>query len=284
MRSTWSILKRKWKTRCSRNVAARSRITRQILCYPVRVTSRGFCRSSRSPTLPSTDSFATCGRRRSTPGSLTSGIHARNQGQCFTGGCGGLRGSGRTSDGSSHGRDGIRLWRTDRRIRDPSVRVWLGCRRSDDAPGCSACNPCGVGCTPCGPWGRHWIRAEYLLWCAKGMSVPPLVTTSPGQHARPGCGRVWVCRRPTILYGSGDLLDDTQNGLRIQTGMWLDRCQWWGIEIDLAGIERSSDDFRRSSDGESGARSPVLQLADQCGGCRTGGVSRNCQWDDFGSR
>ena len=121
--------------------------------------------------------------------------------------------------------------------------------------GCSACNPCGVGCTPCGPWGRHWLRAEYLLWTAKGMPVPALVTTSPGSTPVQDAG-VLGLSTTDVLYGGGDELDGTRNGLRIQTGMWLDRCQWWGLEIDLAGIERSSEDFRRSSDGD-----PVLVRA-----------------------
>ncbi|MCH2397743.1 MAG: BBP7 family outer membrane beta-barrel protein, partial [Pirellulales bacterium] len=31
----------------------------------------------------------------------------------------------------------------------------------------------------CGPAGAAWVRAEYLYWRSAGMSLPPLVTTSP---------------------------------------------------------------------------------------------------------
>src|SRR5262249_11215773 len=51
---------------------------------------------------------------------------------------------------------------------------WEGC----DCPA----GPCGEA--PCGPPGRFWAEADYLLWWMRGASLPPLVTASP-----PGTGR-----------------------------------------------------------------------------------------------
>ena len=120
------------------------------------------------------------------------------------------------------------------------------------ATSCGACNPCGVGCTACGPWGRRWIRAQYLLWTESGTSLPPLVTTSTNGTAVQDAG-VLGLSTTDIIYGNGDILDSMRNGLRIQAGMWLDACQWWGLELDLFGMERGSDDFVASSEG-----SPIL--------------------------
>src|SRR5207249_3637555 len=45
------------------------------------------------------------------------------------------------------------------------------------APSCDSCfaNPE----PPCGPPGRVWFDAEYLLWWTKNDHVPPLITTGP---------------------------------------------------------------------------------------------------------
>src|SRR5262245_14728358 len=34
-------------------------------------------------------------------------------------------------------------------------------------------------CEVCGPPGRCWVSAEYLLWWIRSANTPPLVTTSP---------------------------------------------------------------------------------------------------------
>src|SRR4051794_29775316 len=45
-----------------------------------------------------------------------------------------------------------------------------------DPGGDSGCKP---ACGPCGPFGHIWGSAEYLRWCIRGTSLPPLVTTGP---------------------------------------------------------------------------------------------------------
>ena len=121
-----------------------------------------------------------------------------------------------------------------------------------ECSGCSSCNPGVLGCTPCGPWGRHWVRVQYLLWWMKGMPLPPLVTSSPGSTPAGDAG-VLGLSTTDVLYGNGDALDRARSGLRVQAGMWFDPCQWWGWEVDLFGLERKSDDFALSSEGN-----PVL--------------------------
>src|SRR5262245_62715161 len=51
----------------------------------------------------------------------------------------------------------------------PSAPEWYG----------GDCLPCPEGEAVCGPCGRIWAEADYLLWWMKGASLPPLVTTSP---------------------------------------------------------------------------------------------------------
>ncbi len=126
---------------------------------------------------------------------------------------------------------------------------------------CSSCNPCGVGCSPCGPWGRHWIRVQYLPWITKGMSIPPLVTTSPGSTPVQDAGVLGLDSTDVIL-GNGDILDDVRHGARLQIGTWLDTCQWWGLELDLAGLDQKSDGYSRSSTGNPILARPFYNCAD----------------------
>src|SRR5437867_3994159 len=35
---------------------------------------------------------------------------------------------------------------------------------------------CGPACQVCGPPGRCWVSAEYLMWWFKNDRIPPLVT------------------------------------------------------------------------------------------------------------
>jgi len=64
-----------------------------------------------------------------------------------------------------------------------------------------ACSvPCTSSCCPCGPSGRFWIRAEYLLWWAKGMDTPALVTTTAGTPLAQDAG-VLGTDGTSVLYG-----------------------------------------------------------------------------------
>jgi len=84
-------------------------------------------------------------------------------------------------------------------------------------------------CPPCGPEGRFWVSAEYLLWWASGMSTPPLVTASPTGTPRTSAG-VLGDPNTAILYGNSNVDDGVRSGFRLRLGGWFDCCQTCGIE------------------------------------------------------
>jgi hypothetical protein len=104
------------------------------------------------------------------------------------------------------------------------------------AASCTTCGPCG----PCCPQGRIWGSAEYLLWWAKGMNVPPLVTESPAGSPRALAG-VLGAPGTTVLFG-GDAVDDrARSGLRLRAGVWLDECQTCGLEGSFLFLGREGE-------------------------------------------
>jgi hypothetical protein len=113
----------------------------------------------------------------------------------------------------------------------------LACDRLDDC-----CNPCKVAC---GPPGRVWVSAEYLLWWIKDSHLPPLVTanaTAPlATLATPGT---------RTLFGGNGLDHEAFSGGRFRAGFWLDECQTIGLE---AGYFFLSPNAVRFSAGTAGA-------------------------------
>jgi hypothetical protein len=124
-----------------------------------------------------------------------------------------------------------------------------GCATGDCAQACSACD-----CL-CGPPGRFWVGGEYLYWTAKGMSVPPLATTSPPGTPRSQAGVLGVPGTAVLFPESGKTNDDWRSGFRLRAGMWLDECQRFGLEGDFFFLGRSSEDFLAASDANG---SPIL--------------------------
>ena len=90
---------------------------------------------------------------------------------------------------------------------------------------------------------RLWLRSEYLIWWARGMSTPPLVTTSPF----PGEG---VLGEPdtTILYGGDKILEGHRSGLRFTFGWWLGQRRKYALEADIWGLENKRENFTARSD------------------------------------
>ena len=113
---------------------------------------------------------------------------------------------------------------------------------------------CGGGCgvSNCGPWGRMFVRAEYIGWWTKGMDVPALVTTS-----RPGgsVNQAGVLEAADILYGRQDILDDSRSGFRIRFGGYLGLYRRFGWEMEYFGLGDEGETFEASSDGSG---NPVL--------------------------
>ncbi len=105
-----------------------------------------------------------------------------------------------------------------------------------------------------GPPGGIWGSVEYLLWWGDGMDVPPLVTTSPLGTAREDAG---VLGQPNtqILYGGGDTLNGSRNGLRLRGGSWFDSMYQFGWQGEYFGVASKSEQFFAASDG---AGHPIL--------------------------
>jgi hypothetical protein len=96
---------------------------------------------------------------------------------------------------------------------------------------------------PCLPLGKFWVDAGYFLGTTKSDTVPPLVAA----------GGNGVLGNPGVQTVSGDsgLTHQFRSGLKIETGLWLDRCQNWGIETHFFIIESSSFGFNTSSSGQT---------------------------------
>jgi hypothetical protein len=115
--------------------------------------------------------------------------------------------------------------------------------------GCADCPAAECpGEAPCGPPGRFWVNAEYLLWWTKGFSIPPLVTTGPTTSAgilgRPGT---------IVLLGDSKVNDDLRSGLRVNAGLWLDDCHTWGVEGSYFFLENRGKNFAFSGNGAPGS-------------------------------
>jgi hypothetical protein len=96
----------------------------------------------------------------------------------------------------------------------------------------------GIACCneqrPCGPPGRYWASAEYLLWWTKPDRVPPLVTTG----FAPGNGVLGL--PDTVVLFGGDVDYGMRPGVRLTAGMWLDDCQTKGVEVSTFCLSDSN--------------------------------------------
>lgn len=117
------------------------------------------------------------------------------------------------------------------------------CASAADMNPCSACTTAPV-CQqpPCGPYGRMWVSAEYLLWWTRGMSVPPLVTGGPAGTPRELAG-VLGDPNTRILFGDTQLNDGVRSGFRVRFGGWLDCCQTCGVEGSYFFLSDSNDNY-----------------------------------------
>ncbi len=132
----------------------------------------------------------------------------------------------------------------------------LGCEAGCD----SMIGSCGLGeCDPCvgSAWRPcvtlcfpqdGWASFEYLGWFQRGMSLPPLITTSVGPL--PPRSQAGVLGGPTrILFGGEDVLDDGFSGGRLQVGLWLDRCHTWAVAGEYFELGSRSKSFSGNTNG-----------------------------------
>lgn len=133
------------------------------------------------------------------------------------------------------------------------------------AAGCAPSMPCGAtGCDPCqtpccqvcGPAGRFWVNAEYLLWWTKGNNLPPIVTSSPAGTPRDQAG-VLGAPGTVVLFG-GDVNDELRSGFRLRAGFWLDCCQTSGFEGSYFFLGDSSDGFDKTNAGSGVISRPFV--------------------------
>ncbi len=111
------------------------------------------------------------------------------------------------------------------------------------------CAPCVAGCREvCGPPGRFWFDADYLLWWVKGSPLPPLVTTSPLGTPLPQVG-VLGGPNTSILVGNGGSDTEERSGGRFGVGYWLDDCQTIGVEANFLFLGNRGTTFAASSGG-----------------------------------
>ena len=94
-----------------------------------------------------------------------------------------------------------------------------------------------------------YVRADYLWWRAKGMSLPPLMTTSPPGTPQADAG-VLGAAGTQIVFGGGDAFADTQNGVRLRLGGWLGPRRRVGLELEAFGFADNSLDFLAGSNGK----------------------------------
>jgi hypothetical protein len=106
---------------------------------------------------------------------------------------------------------------------------------------------------PESPANCFWFSADYLIWWTRNGPLPtPLLTTGPasadvvGGLTQPGTH---------VLFGGAPQDYGTSNGLRFDTGAWLDDGHHWGLEAGFFLLEQRSRGFAAHS-GATG--SPVL--------------------------
>lgn len=99
----------------------------------------------------------------------------------------------------------------------------------------------------CGPAGRCWVKADYLLWWTKGDRLPALVTTSPAGTSLFDAGILDVAGT-RVLFGDSRVNDDAQSGWRVTVGTWLNHEQTFGVEANYFSLGRQTTNFSASSE------------------------------------
>jgi hypothetical protein len=142
------------------------------------------------------------------------------------------------------------------------------------------CNSCGDFCNGCLPGdyghglqGGLYLRAEYLHWWTKGMTTPPLVTTSTDTALNTVNGqRTGAIDAPntTILFPSDRLFDTSRSGARIMVGMWIDPCHQHAIEGEYFSLAQSTTRYTNSANGRPGSQ-VIMRPFTQVGGLNGAG-------------
>jgi hypothetical protein len=116
----------------------------------------------------------------------------------------------------------------------------------------------------CGPAGRVWASAEYLLWWFEGSRVPPLVTTSP-----PASNGVLGAPGTTVLFGGSRVDEDAHSGGQFTLGYWLNECQTIGVEGGYFFLGSRSEEFTAGGSGLPGSQVIARPLINAVTGAET---------------
>lgn len=119
---------------------------------------------------------------------------------------------------------------------------------ADVAAACGEAAPAGACDCLCGPPGRVWLGAEYLLWTTSGNSLPPLATSAPAGTARGVAGTIGGPGTSTLI-GGRDYNTDWRSGFRVYGGVWIDQGQRFGVSGDYFFLGNSSTSEVAGSDG-----------------------------------
>lgn len=109
---------------------------------------------------------------------------------------------------------------------------------------------CGPGCRSLDMWGN----VEFLLWWAKGTSLPPLVGTSDDSATIRDDASVVGRNSFRSLFGGGLEGSEVQTGGRVTLGLWLDpqhTVGWGGRFMALTGDDSN---FAATSTGDQGTQ------------------------------
>ena len=90
--------------------------------------------------------------------------------------------------------------------------------------------------------GDWWFNGAYFLGKTQTDSAPALVTQ--GGSGVPGTPGV------SILQGNSHIDYPFSSGIRLETGLWLDRCHNWGIEGSFFDLTSSQSSVQASSTGD----------------------------------
>ncbi|MGW8257157.1 MAG: BBP7 family outer membrane beta-barrel protein [Thermoguttaceae bacterium] len=114
----------------------------------------------------------------------------------------------------------------------------------------------------CGPSGRFWIRADWMMLWTTPVSLPALVTTGPAGGAPPATLSGGIIGQPgtEILYGNSNIYDQGRAAVRMSMGGWLDRCHIWGFEADWLTLGGLSNHYYQSSSGDPLIARPFFNI------------------------
>ena len=118
---------------------------------------------------------------------------------------------------------------------------------------CCADGNCGC-CSQCCHRYDTWGSVEFLMWWAKGTSLPPLVTTSPAGTPQAQAGVLGFPGTSTLF---GDQLggNKLQGGGRVTAGIWLDPDHNVAVGGRFFGLGGDTSRFNQASGGN-----PILAI------------------------